>query len=366
MKLILKTSTFVALVFLMVFTGKLINALTFEKIRINDLLKEAEMKFAHFRDNLDPNKKSLVVIGTSTSMMSFSNTENTVEIKSYANLLGDQSNVLNLSSIKLHYASEANALISFAKEKLPENQIFVLENLNYVAPLEIYTKYSQYKALSGCLLTLAWKKDKNFCIQLINEFTSENLNWLKNPCLKKHDEALNLTFFLDKKERVQILTKVLKCNEDIFHDKSVPLELMDLFHFGHFEDLRESFRLAGYNFADFSEDDYTDKFSLDELHLINNFLEDTLNKNKFEKFIVIPTPARGANGLSELPVFKRDNDNLVLIEIYDEIEQMKKLKNLNFYDIFPDGSHSRTWVHEILKNKIMPNLSKSIRTNSNE
>lgn len=366
MKLILKTTTFIFLVLLMVFTGKLVNALTFEKIRINDLLKEAEVNFAKFQDSFDPDKKSLVVVGTSTSMMSFPDKGNTLEIKSYANLLSEENNVLNLSSIKLHYASEANALMTFANEKLPDNQIFILENLNFVAPLEIFTKYSEYKTLSSCLLTSLYKKPSSFCSSFINEFSSENLIWLKNPCLKKHSEALNLSFMLEKKERVQILTNVLKCNKDMFQDRSVPLELMDLFHFGHFEDLKESFRQAGYNFFDFNEKDYTDEFSSEDLYLINSFLEEVLIKNQNHKFIVIPTPAKGANGLSEISVFKRNNDNLVLIEIYDEIEQLKKLKNLNFYDIYPDGSHSRTWVHELLTNKILPYLSKSGRMNSNE
>ena len=368
MKLILKTSAFIFLVLLMVFSGKLINALTFEKIRTNVLLEEAESKYQEFVETRDPGKNTVVVIGTSTSLFSFPDDSNVIQNSSYVELLNQQINTLNLSSTNLHYASEAKALVEFARDRLPDTHLVILENLNYVQPLNLFIQYVEVKSVAACLSMSATdpKFQKRECRKILKDYFAENFVWFKNPCLKKHKEDLKLAFKLESREITKRMLTVMKCNEGIFKSDDVPLELMDLFHFGHFKELKETFRLSGYKLNDFSEVAYTDTYSMGEAALINDFVKYLLEKNEDQRLLVIPTPARVGDRLKELPLFKNDNERVALIEVYEEINEMRTLRDLKFFDIYPDGSHSRAWVHELLANKILPNLSKSVRMDLDE
>lgn len=363
MKLILKTSTFILLSLLMVFTGKYINALYFEKNRVNDMLVEAESHYDEFLKSFDAGKKTIVVIGTSTSVLSFpANSEESQKL-SYVDFLKNQTNALNLSSINLHYASEARVLIRFAQEKLPDSNLVILENLNYMEPLNVFAQSSELGLMAYCSKEYFKNKladERTFlqtqCKQLIVDFVTDSTPWLTNPCLKKHNESINQAFALTSKERVKILTTVLNCNKGFFQNREVPLEIMDAFHFGHFEDLKTAFKVTNYHFDDFKEEEYSDKFSAAELVLTNYYLNEFTRDNKENRFLVLPTPARSPAGLSSLPVFKRENNNLLYVDISTEMAWAKFMRNLKFYDIFPDGSHSRIWVHELIADKIFPSI----------
>lgn len=368
MKLILKTSTFIMLILLMVFTGKLINALTFEKIRINGLLEEAQKHYQKFVETQDPGKKTVVIIGTSTSLVSFPDESNIIQSTSYVDLLNQQINTLNLSSINLHYASEAKALIEFSREKLPDSHLVILENLNYVQPLNIFIQYIEIKSVTACLSMSASNPSfkKRQCEKIIKDYFAENFVWFKNPCLKKYNEDLKLAFMLDSKDITKSLVTVMKCNDGFFKSNDVPKELMNLFSFGHFKELKEAFNLTGHKLNDFSEAAYTDRYGLGEVALINDFVKMLLHDFKDHRFLVVPTPARAGDELKEMSFLKKADERVALVEIYDEINEMKNLRDLKFFDIYPDGSHSRIWVHELLANKILPNLSKSVRMNVDE
>jgi hypothetical protein len=52
---------------------------------------------------------------------------------------------------------------------------------------------------------------------------------------------------------------------------------------------------------------------------------------------------------------------MIFLDVSDDIEKIKKEKNLKHNDIFVDGSHSRIWVHQIIADKIISKFPKLIK-----
>lgn len=97
--------------------------------------------------------------------------------------------------------------------------------------------------------------------------------------------------------------------------------------------------------------EYTEDYTPDELVLINKFTSEMFPDHN-ENVLLIPAFSKITKHLEELSIFHRDDGKVRLLDISGDIGRVKNQKNLGFGDVFRDGSHSKTWVHQLIADKV--------------
>ncbi|MDD4974868.1 MAG: hypothetical protein PHY93_10990 [Bacteriovorax sp.] len=375
MKLALRTLAFLVFSILIAFLGKFINTSIVASKTEKKIIRAAEIQYREFIKHYDPQKKTIVVVGTSTSLYSFTNDSYHLTKDNYVDNLRPKANVINLSSVELQNVSQANTLINFVKTKIPNIDLIVLENLRYFTPFNNFKDYSNLNLLIFCgkeslmysLSLGAPSADTLFYLNQCQKFRQElssnfkNTYFIANPCLIKNHKILKFSLFLTPKKRVQLLSGILRCSQDFFYSDQVQQNLIHLLRKGYFEDLNKIFNSAGLDIYALNEVDYTDELKAGDLIFTNRYLHFLLNKYSENKFVIIPAFANRINDLNNIPVFKNDNNRMILLDISEEILKRRKEKKLKFGDIFPDGSHSRNWVQQLLADRIISKFLKEIK-----
>ena len=282
MKLWSKTFILVIIALLVAFGGSTLNSYYYENSSIDDVLAEAETSYKEFQKNFDPAKKTIVVIGRSTSLYSFNDQEVEPVRNSYADFLKYQANVLNLSSIALFNIAQAKALLKFAREHVPTIDLIVLENLFFMRNVDIFEGYNYFQVVELCardgLKDILYPnrgqkiQEKYICSGLLETNLGES-KFIPNPCIKKYQEALKLSFIKGPQDRVKMITQTLKCDRGA----EVQLYLTKLFYHEFFDDLKKGFLAVGRD-VNVWEKEYMEDYTTDELVLINKFTAEMFPK----------------------------------------------------------------------------------------
>ncbi|AUO00078.1 hypothetical protein DOM21_00335 [Bacteriovorax stolpii] len=355
MKLWSKTFILVIIALLVAFGGSTLNSYYYENSSINDVLAEAETSFKEFQKNYDQAKKTIVIIGRSTSLYSFNDQEAEPVRNSYADLLKYQANVLNLSSISLFNIAQAKALLKFARQNVSKIDLIVLENLFFMRSVDIFEGYNYFQVVELCakdgLRDILYPSrgqrihEKFICRGLLETNLGES-KFIPNPCIKKYQEALKLSFIKGPQDRVKMITQTLKCDRGA----EVQLYLTRMFYHEFFDDLKRGFLAIGRDVSVW-EKEYMEDYTTDELILINKFTAEMF-PNHDQNVLLIPAFSKITKHLEELSVFHREDGKVQLLDISGDISRVKNQNHLSFGDVFHDGSHSKTWVHELIASKI--------------
>ena len=371
MKLFLKTLIIVIALISMVFLGQLVNRELIEKSIEATTLKSAIKAFKIFEKNYDRKKKTIIVIGPSTSILSFKDNTDRADYFSYANILEKNSNVLNLTLINLENITQFNTLLDFAYSKLPNADLLILENLKYLRPVEVFQNSTLAWQLLSCWGKSYDKKvilsehfnqptylfERSECQKLIYGFMLTPLpEMVTNPCIKKYQNEIQSSYLMYPEERVKFISKMMACDykkgNSIYETRE---KVFESYKIGFAQDLKKGasktrHQLKGNVYAT------SQAYYSQELILINHYLEKTLEKYSWKKIVAIPTHAKNYAGMFNLPVFNTYKNRLNFIEMQAEIDERNQSKNLEFQDNFYDGTHANVWIHQVLADKINKQL----------
>lgn len=351
-----KTFILVAIAMLCAFGGSYLNAFYYESSSVNDVLQEADKSYEEFLTNYNPAKKTIVIIGRSTSLYSFTDEDEEPVRNSYADLLKNEANILNLSSIALFNISQAKRLLNFARRNVSKIDLIILENLFFMRDVDVFEGYNYFQVVDICARDafheMFYSKERvgnprgEYMCRGLFEGTFDDAKFIPHPCIKKYQEALKLSFIKGHEDRVKMITQTLKCDRG----PEVQQYLVRLFYHEFFDDLQKGFSMVGRDVRVW-EKEYTEDYTPDELVLINKFTSEMFPDHN-ENVLLIPAFSKITKHLEELSIFHRDDGKVRLLDISGDIGRVKNQKNLGFGDVFRDGSHSKTWVHQLIADKV--------------
>ncbi len=356
MKIFLKTFTIIILILLVSVAGRSINLNLINKSDESELLKDSEEAFNKFTENYKSDRKTIVVIGPSTSMYSYKNKFSNFETYSYVNILEEHFNVLNLTTLNLNNINEFNTLMEFAYRKTPEADLVVLENLKFFEEKELFEGSTIWPALAACKIgtysdPFRSKICKDFTKSLVYETSRDKLN---NPCMKKYHGEFGSAFILNSNDRVNFFLKLLKCGKNSNSTEEIKNILVENFKYGFLQDVREALTKSGYNIREVENSEaYYSIYRPEELLMIDDKLTYSLQKYPWKKFVIIPSYSRVDTSMQNLPVFTAFRDRVEFIEMHKDIAERSRRQNLMFEDNFVDGAHANVWIHRALAAKIM-------------
>lgn len=150
-----------------------------------------------------------------------------------------------------------------------------------------------------------------------------------------------------KEDRFKAMARTLKCDKS----PEVQLYLAKMFYHEFYSELRLAFINNGLNVA-LLERNYLEDYTTDEMVLINIYAKELFPQNS-EHVLLVPAFSRIIQNLERLAIFQQNNNQIKLLDVSSEINQIRNQRNLEFGDIFKDGSHSLRFVHELIANKII-------------
>lgn len=354
MRVFSKVCLFTLTAMLIAFCGSLVNSTYYEKVSVHEVLTEAQAELKIFQANFNPDLKTIVVIGRSTSMYSYDGGSENPNRYGFIDMLKNKSNVLNLSSISLFNISQAKELLDFARKNTTHIDLVVLENLYYMREMDVFEGYNYTHVLEICAKDNLLSFFNSTPLQLQNvrmcrgllEGNFEEHHFIKNPCIKKHQEALKTSMLKLKEDRFKAISRTLKCDRS----EEVQLYLAKMFYHEFFGELRLGFINAGRDVG-VLEKEYLEDYTTDEMVLINTYAKDMF-KDAPEDVLLVPAFSRIVQNLGRLSIFHQEKGQFKLLDVASEISTIRHQKNLGFGDVFRDGSHSERWVHELIANQI--------------
>jgi hypothetical protein len=182
---------------------------------------------------------------------------------------------------------------------------------------------------------------------------------------KKYQEELLLLRSLPKDLQVRLFFKILQCRQGFFYaDQFIPRYLIHYYYYGNLETLTAAFQMAGLNINGIEyRSQYvfrTEEYEPAPMIFANYYLNDFLQEDSKNTFLIIPI-LYNPSFIKDLPIYRQNDPRMIFLDVSDDIEKIKKEKNLKHNDIFVDGSHSRIWVHQLIADKIISKFPKLIK-----
>lgn len=367
--IVLKVIIFQAAVLIMVSLGLIANSYLCSLSDLRNVQKDEQEEYSKFKSSYDPKKKTIVVIGRSTSLFSFVNHSSYNLTKgSFADNLRPDANVLNLSSVYLRSPFLFYKTLNRLKESAIQFDFIMLENLNYFRPSKYYMDPSYLEAAAFCgghFLGSLFSSDqaddrKKFYVRECKVLAQEleqramNLVFRANPCEKKFRAALNFAFEQEPQDRIQVLTDIQLCDRGKSNSNQLSLEIAKNIGEFHIEEIRAAFGRAGMDSSKldnaYHELPVYEIRTLDLISISRNldYLHDHFGQ---WKFVVFPSVVNENNDLQELPVFS-NRGKMQLFSLGKDLRQVMKENGAQFFDVFLDGDHSLVEVQEWIAQRI--------------
>jgi hypothetical protein len=370
MKLIFKTFALISSALVMAFLGRYLHAIMQEEILLKSLRKEADFAYSKYLKEYNSAKKTFVVLGVSTSILSFPENKNeSISAVSYVDLLKNKVNVLNLSSNYLRNENQARELLRFALEKIPKIDLIILENSRFLKPREMYQNDMYINELINCSFGNSFKtstssleaKNNSFAKTECKKVFREGLNYFLHvyklsyqPCLKKYQKEMEYIIFGRLKDNSSIFSSILSCSLEYTNVKDVQLELLYNFSYGYFQELENGFKKNRLDIYSFKNEDFL-QFSDSVMKIIYNRSLTKIKKMYSGEKIIVTDVGSFLNDFEfvKIPILKNNESSLSYLSILNDVNKVIKSSNLKFGEVYPDGSHSKFWLHKILAEKLI-------------
>ena len=360
MKLFRNTIIFILLSSLLAFAGNVINSRYVEYSLKKETLEFADKALDRFKDRYDPAKKTVVIIGVSTSLFSYSNSGNgKIERYSYVDILKKDINVLRFTSYLLENVSQVRILLDYLKSNSIKFDLIIFENMKYLAPPLSNSGLYNLTLINECLM---YKINPNrdtsnmskLCADLDWQLGNLSEEYSENLCLKKYQNYKQLIYHLSSKKRVEVLDLLLSCGESSGNKEDIKNFIIENYHYGFSEDVRESFKHFDLKIdPDLQEGLDINSYKPDDLIFINMYLKEFIEKYAWDNILIIPSYSRGREGLDQLPVFIKSDSKISILEMDKEILERTQKNNFKFKDNFQDGAHYNIDIHKELADKVL-------------
>ncbi len=354
MKAFIKTILFLSLAFTAAITGAWINHGIIQNNEISSILKEIQNSLDLYKRDFDPSKKTVFVIGRSTAIYSFDDNKENYDIYSFVDKLKNNFNVLNLVNINLFNFKQAHAVLDFADSNVKNPDLVVIENPVYMTDDEFIDGGNDFILWASCLKN----ENKSEACRNFNPFfrQKEKIKIVINPCAKKYQEELRISYLKLPNERRKVIKKVMDCGKNFNSEKEVELLLSDAFRFGFAQNLsfvaNSQLSPGAGNLKNktpnFRNHQGPEIISYVDLLFINKYMRDILNEYDWKKIIFVPHHAKEVSKVKELPVFQSNKNRIYFLDLTNELRSSPR----TFAENFPDGSHSHFWFQDLIAEKI--------------
>lgn len=339
----------------MAFIGNTINSSYVENSFSEQTLEYANKAHRIYQDEYDPAKKSIVVIGASTSSYSFSRGDDKIHEFSFVDLLKKDINVLNFSSYTLENVYQIKILLKFLESKNLKFDLIILENFKYLA--EPITDNGVYNLalLRECLIYNS--SLKKMCSKIDWQDGNISNEYSANPCLKKYHELLLPIYKMISTEKVKAFDKLLSCGKSSNTEVEIQKFIISNYHYGYAKEVRISFGHLG---IDLNPDLQTgldfNPYKEDELIFLNKYIKDFVETFSINNLMLIPSYSRNEGEMRSVPMFRDSEKNIHFLEMAQDITKISREKNFKFKDIFLDGAHYDIEIHKKMAEKILKTL----------
>lgn len=357
MRFILKTIVFILLAMTMAALGSLLNGVYLEIVQKKETLEMAQKAYSQYLKHYDPLRKTVVVFGTSTSIYSFRNGFKQPDKYSYVNILQKKVNILRLTSISLRKKAQLKILLDFINSRFSNIDLVVFENLSYLRTDEIWADIHGLEVIASCR-----EPSSEFlaeqCQALKRELVYRPIGFLEHPCLKKYKNKFSYVYSMTSSNRINHFSELLKCGESFGKRAGIRQFIIDEYHYGYAQDVRESFRRNNV-FLDTESVTASgiNEYEASNLLAFNFYLRKFVKDYPWKKLVVIPSYSKKNDHIKQLPVFIELGDRLSFLPMTGDIKKTSHEKKLKMEDNFYDGAHSNIWIHYAIANKILKTLS---------
>lgn len=357
MRIISKTILFIIIAMTMASLGCLVNGAYLESELRQKTLEMGKKSYENYFKHYDPKKKTIVVFGTSTSIYSFRNGLKQPDEYSYVDVVQKNVNILRLTSISLRKMAQLETLLDFINSQAINIDLVIFENLSYLKGDEVFAGFQNPAIMASC-----WQSSSQYlreqCQLLVKELVHRPVEFIEHPCLKKNRNKYSAVYNMTSKDRISHFSKLLKCGESFGRRAAIRQFIIDEYHYGYAQDVRESFSRNNV-FLDTESviASGINEYEASNLISFDFYLRKIGESYPWKKFLVIPSYSKKNDHIKRLPVFTELADRMSFLSMSDDIKKNSQEKKLKMENNFYDGSHANVWIHQIIASKVLEILS---------